>query len=104
MLVSEIPNTSAYMRHLYYHSYSIEFEQYREVYSFIIFLQGWMMDGFCQIFKQGVTTHCNNKICQHSENVKSTSTLSTGSTLAAEKCYPAFKHAPHSCNKFCDTC
>jgi len=44
----------------------------------------WMMDGFCQVFKLDVTTHCNNKICQHSENVNSTSTLPTDNTLAAK--------------------
>ena len=63
-----------------------------------------MMDGFCQTFKLDVTTHCNSKICQHSGNVNSTSTLPTGGTLAAENSYPASKHIPHCCNKFCDLC
>jgi len=51
-----------------------------------------------------VTTHCNSRICQHSENGNSTSTLPTGGALAAENCYPALKCIPHSCNKFCDIC
>jgi hypothetical protein len=62
-----------------------------------------MMVEFCQMFKCDVTTHCNSKICQHSENVNSVSTLPTGSTLAAENCYAASKHIPLNIYKFCDT-